>query len=62
MSDRVDRIARIIRDELTRQALDDDVLLFDRSGMIEGVLDVHALAGKIAEAIAPAIPRLPGES
>jgi hypothetical protein len=62
MSDPVERIARLICDELVRQALDAEVLLFDPgSGMVDGVLDVHAIAGKIAEAIDPALPHLLGE-
>ena len=62
VSDSVERITRLIMDEFARQPLDDDVLLFDPvSGMVDGVLDVHAMAGKIAEAIEPALPLLLGE-
>jgi hypothetical protein len=61
MSDRVERVAQIIRDEMARQARNDEVLLFDpKSGMVDGVIDIHALAGKIAEAVEPTLPRLPG--
>jgi hypothetical protein len=42
----------IIRAEIERQAVDEDVLLFDSiSGMVDGVLDVRSVADAIKDAV-----------
>jgi hypothetical protein len=53
MSDAVDRIECVIREEITRQAqVANDVLLFDPiSGMLDGPLDIHALAKALAASL-----------
>jgi hypothetical protein len=48
----VERIERIIREELSRQARNDDILLYDdAAGMVDGVFDVQGLARALRQAL-----------
>ena len=50
----VERIEDLIRDEIAKQAQNDDVLLFDPpSGLVDGTLNLQRVAEAVIQAVAP---------